>query len=45
MDLETVIGFFVFVGIVLAFVKYKFDANPVAWAWEKVLDAWDRVRR
>lgn len=45
MTFGEVIGFFVFVGIVLAFVKYKFDANPVAWAWEKILDAWDRARR
>lgn len=43
MSIGEIIGFFVFCGIVLAFIKYKFDANPIAWAWDHIKAGFSRI--
>lgn len=45
MSIGEILGFFVFVGVVLAFSKYVLDRDIGGWVWERVQDAWDRVRR
>lgn len=40
-----IIGLFVFVGVVLAFMRYKLDMNPVGWLWDHIVAGWKRISK